>query len=415
MIPRTVTPEATEPNFTDPSSDVDSLIRRGRKSRVSQAREENLLERVLRRCALGGHALRRGPANTPVASINYGAGGIAYALYRIARRRDDPELLALADVWTQKAFALSSRKKAFYEPDLGITPDTVGNVSLFHSVSGLHCVRALVSIAMGDVSGANRTIHAFAERSRGPCDNPDLTLGKTSLLMGCAELIEAMPAPRFIDVNPVQKRGDEIAGELARLLKSGKIATSASIPALGIAHGWAGFAFALLRWARATEKKAHPIVEGALDELAALAEPHGSGLRWPVHNTTKPPFFWEGWCNGTAGHTMLFALAHNVLRVGRFGEIAERAAISAWAAETPLGTLCCGLGGIGYALLATYRLTGSALWLKRAHTIARRAAADSSKYFLRDSLYKGAVGVAVLVEDLKKPELAAMPLFEPTR
>lgn len=291
----------------------------------------------------------------------------------------------------------------------------MGRVSLFHSISGLHCVRALVSSKMGDISAANHAIHAFVRHSRGPCDNPDLTLGKASLLMGCAELIEAMPTPSVIDVKPVQQRGDEIARELATLLRTGQIATSTSISLLGIAHGWAGFAFALLRWARATGKKAHPVVEDALDELAALAEPHRGGVRWPVHNTSKAKFFMDGWCNGTAGHTMLFALAHNVLRVERFGEIAERAAISACASELPLGMLCCGLGGISYALLATRRLTGSTLWLKRARALAGRAAADRSKYFLRDSLYTGPVGVALLVEDLKQSELAAMPLFEPTR
>lgn len=52
---------------------------------------------------------------------------------------------------------------------------------------------------------------------------------------------------------------------------------------------------------------------------------------------------------------MVFALAHDVLQFGRFGEVAERAALSAWAAETRLGTLCCGLGGIGYALLPSLR------------------------------------------------------------
>jgi eukaryotic-like serine/threonine-protein kinase len=119
-----------------------------------------------------------------VASINCGAGGIAYALYRIARRRGDRELLALADVWTQKAFALSSRKKAFYEPALQIVPHTVGRVSLFHSISGLHCVRALVSSEMGDISVANRAIHAFVRHSRGPCDNPDLTLGRQACCWG---------------------------------------------------------------------------------------------------------------------------------------------------------------------------------------------------------------------------------------
>lgn len=380
-----------------------------------RAREKDLLDRVLHRYALGGDALRDGIAGAPFASINYGAGGIAYALYGIARRRGDPGLLALADVWTQRAFALSSHEKAFYNPELEIDRKTVGEVSLFHSIAGLQCVRALVSIAMGEVSGANRAIQAFVERSHGPGHNPDLTLGKASLLMGCAELIEALPARWFIDVAPVRARGDEIAGELSKLLESDQMATSVSTSALGIAHGWAGFAFALLRWARATGKDAPPIVAAALDELAALSEPHGGGLRWPVHNSTATPSYMDGWCNGTAGYTMLFALAQDVLRVGRFGEIAERAAMSACAAETQLGTLCCGLGGVGYALLATYRLTGSEVWLERARATARRAAADSSKYFFRDSLYKGAVGVAVLAEDLKQPEKASMPLFEPSK
>lgn len=380
-----------------------------------RAREKDLLDRILRRCAPGGDALRDGLAASPLASVNYGAAGIAYAIYSIARRRGDPQLLALADVWAQKAFRLSSHEKAFYDPELEITRGTVGEVALFHSPSGLHCVRALVSIAMGDVSGANRAIQAFLALSRGPCDKPDLTLGKASLLLGCAELVESMPSSWFVDMEPVRVRGDEIAAELATLLESDQLATSARIPALGVAHGWAGIAFALLRWARATGKDVHPAVVAALDELAALAEPHGDGLRWTVHNSTSPPSYMEGWCNGTAGYAMLYGLAHEVLDAGRFGETAERAALSAWAAETQLGTLCCGLGGIGYAMLAIHRLTGSDLWLERARATTRRAAADSSKYFMRDALYKGAVGVAVLAEDIKRPETAAMPLFEPVR
>jgi serine/threonine-protein kinase len=123
----------------------------------------------------------------------------------------------------------------------------------------------------------------------------------------------------------------------------------------------------------------------------------------------------EGWCDGTAGYALVYALAYDVFRAGSFGEIAEGAALSAWAAEKQIGTLCCGLGGIGYALLAAYRLTGSEVRLERARAITRRASADGSKYFRRDALYKGAVDVAVLAEDVKEPETAAMPLFDPTR
>lgn len=376
---------------------------------------KDLPDVALRRYALAGKLFRDGPVDAPFASINYGAGGIAYAIYRIAQRRDDPSLLALADAWTQKALALASRRKAFYNADLGIKPGTVGKISLFHSASGLHCVRALVSMATGDSKGANRAIESLVAASRRPCPNPDLTLGKAGLLLGCAELMEAMPASGFFEKENLRTRGAEIAGELHTLVRSQHIATSESVTALGIAHGWGGLVFALLRWTRATGKDADPALALKLDELASLAQPHRKGLRWPVHNSNVPAVFTDGWCNGAAGQAMLFALAQDVFHAKRFGEVAERAAMSAWASKLQLGDLCCGQGGIGYAMAALYRLSGSAVWLKLARGAARRAAADRSKHFLRDALYKGAVGIAVLVEDLKQPETAAMPLFEPTR
>jgi hypothetical protein len=43
-------------------------------------------------------------------------------------------------------------------------------------------------------------------------------LGKASVLMGCAELIEAMPVPWLFDAEAVRARGGEIADELLTLL-----------------------------------------------------------------------------------------------------------------------------------------------------------------------------------------------------
>ena len=384
--------------------------------RKERAKEKELLDRALQRLALGGPALRDGLADAPLSSINYGAAGVAYSIYKIAATRSDPKLLSLADIWAQRALATSAREEAFYRPDLEIDRERVGEVSLFHSMSGVYCVRALTSIAMGDPGGANAAIHSFVEKSRGPCDSLDLTLGKASLLLGCAELLEAMPTPWLFNAGLVRSRGDEIAEDLTGFIKSEQVASSQTVPMLGIAHGWAGLVFALLRWAKVTGGAIDASLVTALDALAELAEPHGAGLRWPVHNSTKTsPSYMEGWCNGTAGHTMLYVLAHELVGQRNYADFAERAAISAWAAETRLGTLCCGLGGVGYALLAAYRLTGSDLWLERARVTARRAASDNSKTFLRDSLYKGALGVALLAEDLKYPNSAAMPLFEPAR
>jgi len=115
----------------------------------------------------------------------------------------------------------------------------------------------------------------------------------------------------------------------------------------------------------------------------------------------------------SAGHAMLFALACQVLADADLGRLAGQAAVSAWSSRSQLGSLCCGQGGIGYALLAMHRLTGEDRWLQRARAAARRAAADRSKHFPDDALYKGALGVALLLDDLKAPQRSAMPLFEP--
>lgn len=378
--------------------------------------ETDLLERVLGHHSLGGRAVRDGLNEPPVASINYGAAGIAYGLLRIAQLRGDPLLLAAADVWSCRATALAALDGAFYSPELQLERATVGDISLFHSPSGLHCVRALVCAAQCDVASTRAALKGFVEHATRPCgcNQPsaqiDLVLGKAGLLLGCAELIESVADVPDVDLTGVRCTGEQIAGDVLAWVKCEPVGTS-GLATLGIAHGWAGLLFSLLRWACATQCDPDPAVRQRLQELAALAEPSGMGLKWPID--TKEASFAEGWCNGSAGHAMLFALACRVLGQPDWGRLAERAALSAWSSRCELGSLCCGQGGIGYAMLALHRLTGDRLWLQRGHSAARRAAADRSKHFPESALYKGALGVALLAEDLKRPERSAMPLFEP--
>jgi hypothetical protein len=382
------------------------------------APEVELCGRALRRYELAGTALREGLADAPRASINYGAAGIAYTLLRIAQRRADPDLLALADLWAQQAVAWMQSDDAFYNAGFEIERKTVGERSLFHSAAGLHCVRALVSAAQSDAGTANRAMRAFIEHSMGANDavdrafGLDAVIGKGSLLLGCAELIESVPDLPVFERAVVCARGEELARDILGALEPAAIEDS-DLRTLGIAHGWAGLLFVLLRWARATRASAAATVRARLDELATLAEPDGAGTRWPV--THGGSSFMDGWCNGSAGHAMLFALASEALGDSRYGELAERAAISACSGAITIGTLCCGQAGIGYASMAVHRITGSPQWLERARGCARVAAADRSPHLLRDALYKGAVGVALLAEELNAPEAAAMPLFEPRR
>lgn len=400
-------------------SEAERRDQRGQAAYRKPRLEADLLDRSLKRYALGGDVLRDGPPEAPRASINYGAAGISYALLRIAQRRGDPRLLALADLWSQKAQALAAAGDAFYNAKLQIELKTVGERSLFLSAAGLHCVRALVSAAQGDCATANLAMRAFVEHSRGPndkidpCLQLDAVMGKASLLLGCAELLEFVPDSPVFELANVRTRGEELARDVLDFVESGPIDSSEQLTTLGIAHGWGGLAFAALRWARAAGQDPGPVVRTRLDELAMLAEPYGAGLRWPVANGRAA--FMDGWCNGSAGYAMIYALAYEVLGTSALGEVAERAAISAYQSDITLGTLCCGQAGIGYSLLAVHRITGSPQWLERAHSCARRAAADRSPHFLRDALYKGVVGAALLVEDLQAPATAAMPLFEPLR
>ncbi len=76
---------------------------------------------------------RDGLPHGPLCSVNFGASGIAYALYRMACLRDEPRLLALADAWIDKAVSESGRDEAFVNREMDMTPEIVGRVSPYHS------------------------------------------------------------------------------------------------------------------------------------------------------------------------------------------------------------------------------------------------------------------------------------------
>jgi hypothetical protein len=64
--------------------------------------------------------------------MNSGAAGFLYALYRIASIREYASLLALAELWIDKAERYASNDAAFYCKELDLSPATVGRTSLFH-------------------------------------------------------------------------------------------------------------------------------------------------------------------------------------------------------------------------------------------------------------------------------------------
>ncbi|MFL6262431.1 MAG: lanthionine synthetase LanC family protein [Thermoanaerobaculia bacterium] len=374
---------------------------------------EALLERVLERVGVEGPLFRDGLPEPPRASVTYGAAGIACALHRVAMAREDAALLSLADLWAAKAAATigTMGEEAFYRPDSRLTPEHLGRVSPFHTASGVHAVRAMIAHALGDPGSRREATTAFLAASAAPCPNPDLTLGRSGLLLAASLLLEAPGEP------PAELRafGDGLlAGLWEEIAELPPVPDCVERPNLGMAHGWAGYLYASLRWCRAAGA---PIPEGVptrLAELADRAHPSGRGLRWRWYAESGSDVgTMAGWCNGSAGFVFLWTLAHQILGEPRYREMAEGAAWSSWEAPDPHGTLCCGLAGRAYALLNLWKHGGGAPWLTRARDLANQAALSIERTAeAPDSLYKGTVGVAALAADLARPEAAVLPFFE---
>ncbi|HEX9939883.1 MAG TPA: lanthionine synthetase LanC family protein [Longimicrobium sp.] len=384
----------------------------------SSTRGEGALERmaagVLARLGPEGTMVETGVPVAPVASVKFGAAGIAYGLLRMSMARDDAELLAWADLWAERALGDAGRPDAFVSPELEVTETVVGETTPFHTVTGVHLVRSVVGHALGHVAARDASAAEFVRLSGAPCDTLDLTLGRAGTLLGCALLVEHLGMRRAR--TPVHALGEAALEAIWTATTGfGAAGTTDEMEHLGAAHGWAGLLYATLRWCRATGAALPAPTERRLAELAAHAEPIGRGARWRWlrHPAPGVPNYMAGWCNGSAGLVPLWTLAHETFREPRWLEVAAAAAWNAWEEPGGISSLCCGYAGRAYALLNLYRHTGDGAWLARAAELGERAALAWGPHAESpDSLYKGQVGLAVLAADLERPDDSYMPFYE---
>lgn len=384
---------------------------------------------MVHRLGLSGPLLNGPTLSAPSTSVNFGAAGFAYALYRMSSAGEDAELLALAVAWANRALRQIGEEGAFFNAEIGITPETMGRTSLYHSPAGVYAVQALIAQAGGDTLQQQMAISAFIEASRKPTHRLDVTLGRAGTLLGCSFLLRGAQVscnPEMLPMEALRSLGSEISRDLWSILAGyGPIRQSKELSNLGAAHGWAGILYAILCWCDVSHDPLPANIADRLQQLGACAEPIGRGLRWPWDTTRgmdEQAGYMPGWCNGTAGYVFLWTQAHKLLGDPAYLTWAEGAAWNAWEGISPLGNLCCGMAGQAYALLSLYRHTGEKVWLSRARGAARyaviannesRTRSDYEQFALRpESLYKGELGLAVLAADLERPEHACMPLFE---
>ncbi|MDI1461268.1 lanthionine synthetase LanC family protein [Catellatospora sp. KI3] len=404
-------PEARYPDVAQFRTALRQALRRDRRPRTSPVRPQPgapLLEAFLERSAVGGSLMSEG-LEAPLASLNLGSAGLAFALLRIAQRRDAASLLAAADVWSQRALRAfeSAGPAAFTAPDLEMTPELVGEVSLFHFRPGALCVAALVADAQSDEVRCTQAVESFIASAAARDPRAEVVFGQAGLLLGCGLLLDAIGArPGLAALG-----GDLHSGLLDQV---GDIGESTS---LGVAHGYAGVLYALLQWTKTAGAEVPGALRRRLGQLADLARPTGRGLGWPV--SARAGRALDGlrgtWCNGAAGQLHLWLLAHELLEDSRYLDLATQAAWTCHEAQSTGGDLCCGSAGRAYALLRLFRHTGSQVWLTRARQSADHAATAIRRRRLRSSsLYRGEAGVCLLTAELDDPHQARMPMFELT-
>lgn len=381
---------------------------------------DRLLKDYIRRLDPAERLFESGLQDAPFSSVNYGSGGVACFLYRLASVQADAQLLSWAKLWIEKAIKEAETKgeEAFTNPEMGISRDIIGDISLYHSITGLYAVKALIGHAMGDIPSQLDGIRSFTKAAEAPCDNIDVTLGSSGILLGCALLNETMPGHAEIDQTGI-KYFNDIHG---RIQTMPPIAEEKHFLSTGIAHGWAGVLYAFLMWCRSSKSMLPEDLPERLTQLADLAEPAQVGIQWQVKLRSSEhrhsAHYLPSWCNGTGGMIHLWTLAHAMMKDDRYLEMAEGAAWNAIAARPHINQLCCGRPGQAYGVLNLYKHTMEKRWLDYARQLADESLRLSpppsvtASPRLHCSLYKGPIGSALLFADMATPECAAMPLFE---
>jgi predicted Ser/Thr protein kinase len=389
----------------------DTAVRESLATPVS-AEANALLETTLQSFARGGAMFASRYTVAPTASINYGSAGAAVGLLRIAETRGDPALLALADVWRSRAVALLGSEDAYYNAGMELPRSVLGDVTPYHTAAGIHAAAAMVAAAMGDTYSEARALRAFLEASNQPCAELDLTLGRSGSLLAASMLLAI--GDELPETAALRTFGAETLRAIwTELDARPPIEESPPRTALGIAHGWTGYLYAALRWCAASGDPLPPRLVERLHQLAALRTPKGRGIYWRTAVDRPAESIMPGWCNGSAGQVFLFTLAHRLLGDPQWLELAELSAWNNWDEPRGVATLCCGTAGRAYALLNLYKHTGATEWLSRARHLANHAAAVAAQTAQRtNALWKGELGVAVLIADLASPENARMPFFE---
>jgi serine/threonine-protein kinase len=378
---------------------------------------DRLITRVTKLVDPDNDLFTTGPATGPRATFMNGAAGIAYYLLRVAQLTGDPASLAAADQWAERAATFAREPRGVYDDSVGVGRDAVGEVSPYHTASGVELVRGLVAHARGDLRTLVQAAGAYLDLVDRPYGGVDPTLGVTGVLTGCSHLLRCLlEAEEATEATgAAAERLIRHGNAVADLVVRQAIDTPEVVVHTGAAHGWAGVLYTLMTWRQVT---GGPLDGGVVDRLGDLAGqrlPNGRGVRWPVRTDQAPPSFMNSWCNGPPGQVYLWNAAQRIQGDTTFGEVAAAAAFATYDEPGPNTTLCCGQAGQIFALLNMHRHSQDEAWLRlasdRLQTAVDHDDADRTGPWSH-SLYRGEVGLALAAMEIMYPAEARHPLFE---
>lgn len=301
---------------------------------------------------LDSRALREFSLAAPQCSLAFGASGIAYALARTAELLDDSELLLAADSWIAAAEQHASSKRAFVSPAQGVTRREIGFASLVFAEPGLFYVKTIVRSRIGDRAGADAAARQFLKLAQTRLSRiVDLHLGGLGLALGAKHLTTCVSSAKL---------RKELSNFSLGVVRRAWAKTGTEIRRnqwLGFAHGITGQVYAT--YACGEPNIAVPLIQ----HLRDAASSHQKTMIWPERAGSH--HFSAGWCNGLAGHLLMWTKVSQHSSAHDDRELLDRLAWGVWKYRMPLGSLCCGAAGQAVVLAAFSSTTGDPHWKRK--------------------------------------------------
>lgn len=356
----------------------------------------------------------------PKASLYAGSAGIAYGLLRIACLQQDADLLAAADVWISRALNQQNDLLAFTDGSVSSSSET-GPLALFHSVTGLHTVNALIRYASGDRTETRKAIMGFIQMVESKTINSsdsealhlfpqDLTNGVTGLLLGLTLLLPLCDK----DDHDIRLQIETLASHLCTILhQQFQPDIQCQNRFLGFAHGRTGAIYALLKWADVSSNLPDRLIISYLDDLAVFTHYSGEGLSFPIDIINPNSPSWTGWCHGSAGHLLTWTLAARVLKRKEYLSYAISLGRNIWELNGQSGpSLCCGSAGEALSLFELSRATGDSIWIDRGIKLSTQAVNTLSSTNDAQGLLRSGVGIALTAAESREPTISSWPICQ---